>query len=288
MHYTKAKSLLSRWNSMNIYRGCLHGCIYCDSRSHCYQFTHPFEDVEIKDNAPELLENILRTKKNKIMISTGAMSDPYQPYEKQLQLTRKCLELIDHYGFGATIITKSDLVLRDIDLFESINNKSKAVLQMTLTIADEELSKVLEPNVCTSKHRFEVLKEFQKRGIPTIVWITPLLPYLTDTKENMETLLNYCIDAGVKGIICPSVGLTLRDGNREYYYKALDHYYPGLSDIYKKKYGNSYQVISDNNNELMKFFHETCEKHGIMHNVKECFYYTSEFPEKYKQLSLFD
>lgn len=288
MHFVQAKSLLTRWNGMNIYRGCSHGCIYCDSRSECYQMKHPFEDIEVKENAPVLLENILKTKRRKIMISTGSMSDPYQHCEEKLRLTRKCLELIDRYGFGASVITKSDLVLRDIDLFDSINRKSKSVLQMSLTIADDRLSKIIEPHVCTTARRYEVLKEFQKREIPTVVWMTPLLPLLTDTEENLRTILDYCIDAGVKGIICFNIGMTLRRGDREYYYKALDRHFPGLSREYQRRYGNAYEVNSADNARLMKLFHTTCEQHGILHTPDECFRYIAQMPEKSDQLSLFE
>lgn len=287
MHYIKAKSLLTRWNGMNIYRGCTHGCIYCDSRSKCYHIEHDFEDVGVKTNAPELLESILRSKRKKIMIGTGSMSDPYQPCESELMLTRKCLELIDSYGFGASVITKSDRVLRDIDLFESINSKGKSVLQMTLTIADDGLSRIAEPNVCPTGRRYEVLKEFQKRGIPTVVWMTPILPFLTDTDENMDKLLEYCLDAGVRGIVCYDAGMTLREGNREYYYDALDRHFPGLSRKYSMKYGNAYEIVSDNSSRLMKRFHEVCEKYGIIHDPEECFAYISEFPEPYEQFSFF-
>ena len=147
MHFVQAKSLLTKWNGMNIYRGCSHGCIYCDSRSDCYQMNHPFEDIEVKENASELLEKILRSKRSRIVIGTGSMSDPYQHCEKDLGLMRKCLELIDRYEFGASVITKSDLVLRDIDLFDSINRKAKSVLQMSLTVAGDALSRLIEPNV---------------------------------------------------------------------------------------------------------------------------------------------
>ena len=289
MHTVKAKSLLTRWNGMNVYRGCLHGCIYCDSRSTCYQFTHPFEDIEVKENAPELLETILRTRRRKGVIGSGSMADPYQPCEKEIQLTRHCLQLIDRYGFGATVITKSDLVLRDLDLFESIDRKAKSVLQMTLTVADDRLSRILEPNVCTTSRRYEVLKAFQQRSIPTVVWMTPILPCLTDTEENIRTILDYCVDAGVKGIICFNMGMTLRDGNREYYYRALDRHFPGLSRQYQKKYGSAYEVVSEHSDRLMKLFHDTCEKHGILHDPDECFRYIAEFPEQNgQQLSLFD
>ncbi len=288
MHYIKAKSLLTKWKSMNIYRGCAHGCIYCDSRSECYQINHPFEDIEVKENAPELLENILKTKRNKIMIGTGSMSDPYQPCEKKLMIMRKCLELIDRYEFGASVITKSDLVLRDIDLLDSINQKTKSVLQMSLTVADDKLSRILEPNVCTTTRRYEVMKEFQKRNIPIVVWMTPLLPFLTDTEKNVRTILEYCIDAGVKGIVCFNMGMTLRAGNREYYYKELDKHFPGLSRKYQKLYGNSYEIISPKNEKLMDIFNSTCKKYGIIHTPNECFQYISQMPENKNQLSLFD
>ena len=286
MHFVKAKSLLTKWNGMNIYRGCTHGCIYCDSRSECYQINHPFEDIEVKENAPELLEKILRTKRKRMMISTGSMCDPYQHCEEKLGLMRKCLELIDRYEFGASVITKSDLVLRDIDLFDSINRKSKSVLQMSLTIADDKLSKIIEPHVCTTSRRYEVLKEFQKRGIPTVVWLSPLLPFLTDTEKNLRTILDYCIDAGVKGIVCFGIGLTLRTGDREYYYNALNKHFPGLSREYIKRYGNAYEINSPDNARLMRIFRCECEKHGIIHTPDECFGYIAEMPER--QLSLFD
>lgn len=272
---------------MNLYRGCTHGCIYCDSRSHCYQFDHDFEDVAVKQSAPELLEQALRSKRKRCMIGTGSMSDPYQPLEEQLRLTRQCLELIDRYEFGATVITKSDLVLRDLDLFQSIHEKAKSVLQISLTIADEELSKVIEPHVCNTTRRYEVLKEFQKAGVPTVVWLTPLLPYLSDTRENLETLLHYCADAGVKGVIFFGTGMTLREGDREYYYSHLDKHFPGLVDRYQREFGNAYEVASPNWQELNPLFHEFCEKYGIIHTPEECFSYLHDLPEKYSQMSFF-
>ena len=188
MHYAQAKTLLNQYNGMNLYRGCTHGCVYCDSRSTCYQFTHLFEDVEVKQNAPELLETALKKKRSKCMISTGSMSDPYQPLEKELKMTQKCLGIIEEYGFGASVITKSDLVLRDLDLFDRINQKAKSVLQMTLTVADDKLSRILEPHVCTTSRRYEVLKAFQKRKIPAVVWLTPVLPFLTDSKDRKSVV----------------------------------------------------------------------------------------------------
>ena len=288
MHFTEAKTLVSGRNGMNVYRGCAHGCVYCDSRSACYQFTHPFEDIEVKQNAPALLESVLQKRRKTCVISTGSMSDPYQPCEVELRLTRRCLELIDRYGFGASVITKSDLVLRDLDLFDSINRKAKGVLQMTLTIADDTLSRVLEPNVCTTTRRYEVLKAFQARGVPAVVWMTPILPFLTDTRENVQTILDYCFDAGVKGIVCFDAGVTLREGDREYYYRALDRHFPGLSDEYRKRYGTAYEVNSPDRNALMRLFHSECEKHGVLHDPEECFRYIAALPEREIQVSLFD
>ena len=288
MHFVDAKAVLTRWNGLNIYRGCAHGCVYCDSRSACYRFTHPFEDVEVKRNVPELLEALLQKKRKKIVISTGSMSDPYQPCERELKLTRRFLELIDQYGFGASVIPKPDLVLRDIDLFESIDRKTKSVLQMTLTVADEGLSRILEPNVCTTARRYEVLKAFQARNIPTVVWMTPILPFLTDTEKNLRTILDYCFDAGVKGIVCRNAGMTLRSGDREYYYRALDRHFPGLSDRYRRQDGDAYEVNSPDNAKLMKLFHAACEKHGVLHDPDECFRYVAEIPDRQTQLSLFE
>ena len=179
MHFVEAKGLLTGKNGqygMNIYRGCSHGCIYCDSRSTCYQFTHPFEDIEVKINAPELLEKALKSKRKKCMIGTGSMSDPYMHCEEELRLTRKCLEVISQYEFGVSILTKSDRILQDIDLLDEINRKTKCVVQMTLTTFDDDLCKILEPNVCNTKRRIQVLEEMQKRGIPTMVWLCPILP----------------------------------------------------------------------------------------------------------------
>lgn len=288
MHYKEAKTILSANNVMNIYRGCTHGCIYCDSRSKCYNMEHDFEDIEVKVNAPELLENALRKKRKKCMIGTGSMSDPYMHIEAELNLTRKCLEIIDRYGFGLSIQTKSDRILMNLDLLKSINNKSKCVVQMTMTTHDENLCKIIEPAVCTTKERYEVLKTMSDNGIPTIVWLDPILPFINDTEENLRGILDYCIDAGVIGIICFGMGLTLRDGSREYFYKKLDKHFPGLRQIYHKKYGFSYELKSDNNEKLMEIFHHECEKHGIAHDNDEIFKYIHTYEEvvQFEQMTL--
>ena len=287
MHFVDAKGILSAHNGMNLYRGCSHGCIYCDVRSRCYGFTHAFEDIEVKQNAPELLEKALRSKKKKCMIGTGAMCDPYMHCEETLKLTRHCLEIIEHYEFGLAIQTKSNRILRDLDLLKSINQKAKCVVQMTLTTYDEDLCKILEPNVCTTKERVEALKIFHEHGIPTIVWLDPILPFINDTKENIEGILAYCIQAKVYGIICFGMGVTLREGDREYFYAALDRHFPGMKKQYQKKYGNAYEVNSERNGELMQLLKETCRKNHIVCDVNECFRYLQELPEKYEQLELF-
>lgn len=291
MHFVDAKGILTGSGGrlgMNIYRGCTHGCIYFDSRSNCYQFSHPFEDVEVKRNAPELLEQALRSKRRKCMIGTGAMSDPYMHCEEQLGLTRKCLEIIRDNGFGVAIQTKSDRILRDIDILYEINRSTKCVVQMTLTTYDDKLCSILEPNVCNTKQRIEVLEAMRERGIPTIVWITPILPFINDTKENVSAILNECVRVGVKGVIDFGMGLTLRDGDREYYYAALDKHFPGLKEQYIRRYGNAYVLPSPRANELTQLFRRICAEGGMLSTPDECFGFMQEFPEKTEQLSLFD
>ncbi len=290
MHFVDAKGILSAQNGINIYRGCTHGCIYCDSRSNCYQMHHAFEDIEVKQNAPVLLEKALRTKRKKCMIGTGAMCDPYMHCEEELKLTRTCIQLIDHYGFGLAIQTKSNRILRDLDLLQNINQKAKCVVQMTLTTYDEALCKIVEPNVSTTKERFETLKILHENGIPTVVWLSPILPFINDTRENIEGILNYCIQAKVYGIINFGMGMTLREGDREYFYAALDKHFPGLKGQYHRKYGYAYEIESDNNNELMKLFYCTCKKRGIVCDTRKIFEYLHTFPENnnYQQLNLYD
>lgn len=286
MHKVQAKSILSAKNGMNIYRGCTHGCIYCDARSDCYNMAHAFEDIEVKENAPELLEHSLRSKRRRCMIGTGAMSDPYVHAEKDLMLTRRCLELIDAYGFGVAVLTKSDLILRDIDLLDSINRKAKAVVQMTLTTADDDLCRIVEPNVCTTKRRFEVLSELHERGIPTVIWLTPILPFINDTPENIAAIVDMAHRAGCMGIVNFGMGLTLRSGDREYYYKALDRHFPGLKERYIREYGGAYELPSPREPELRRVFERKCREYGIEYRTRAVFAFLTEFPEK-EQLTLF-
>ena len=280
MHYVKVMGILSPSNGMNLYRGCSHGCIYCDSRSKCYQMNHDFEDIEVKENALELLEAALRRKRKRCMIGTGAMTDPYLPLEKKLGYTRKALLLIEKNGFGVALQTKSDLVLRDLDILRQINEKTKAVVQMTLTTADEKLCRIIEPNVSTTNERFEALKALRDAGIPTVVWLCPVLPFINDTEENIRTILGMCVEAGVRGVLCFGMGLTLREGNREYFYRQLDIHFPRLKERYIREYGNNYMVDSPRSTELMRLFHRICEENGILHSNDQIFEYLRKFEEK--------
>ncbi|GHV88597.1 radical SAM protein [Spirochaetia bacterium] len=273
MHLKEVKGLLSPTNGMNISRGCIHGCIYCDARSKCYDMRHDFEDVEIKTNAPALLEDALKRKRKKCMVGTGAMSDPYIPIPENLANIRACLEIIERHGCGLAIQTKSNLILRDLELLIKINEKSKCVVETTLTTYDEALCKIIEPNVCTTKARFEMLKTMRDNDIKTIVWISPLLPFINDTAENLRGLLQYCVEAKVYGIINFGIGLTLREGDREYYYQKLDEHFPGLKQRYQQKYGNSYQLMSDNNAALMHEFYTVCDKYDIVYGPEKLFGY---------------
>ena len=288
MHYAEVKGILSSDNGMNLYRGCSHGCIYCDSRSKCYNMNHDFEDIEVKSNALELLENTLRRKRKRCMIGTGAMTDPYIPLEQRLQHTRKALLLIEKYGFGVALQTKSSRVLRDLDVLKRINEKTKAVVQITLTTADEALCKIIEPNVSTTSERFEALKTLRDAGIPTVVWLCPILPYINDTQENIRAILDMCVEAKVRGVLCFGMGVTMREGNREYFYRQLDRHFPNIKQRYIREFGNNYVVNSPKNNELMKLYHRTCSDNGIMHSADEIFEYLHRFEEKNapQQLSL--
>lgn len=290
MHYKEVKAILSPSNGMNLYRGCSHGCIYCDARSTCYNMQHDFEDIEVKSNAVELLEKTLAHKRNKGMIGTGAMSDPYLHLEKELRHTRKCLEIIDRYEYGLAIQTKSDLILRDLDLLKSINEKTKCVVQMTLTTYDDELCKIIEPNVCVTSKRAEVLNIMRDNGIPTIVWMTPILPFINDTEENIRGLIKYCVEAKVYGILLWNMGVTLREGDREYFYQKLDKHFPGLKKRYITTYGNQYMLTSPNNDKLMRILKQECKKNGIICESDVLFEYMKKYETKVKieQMSLFD
>lgn len=289
MHYVTAKGIMSPKNGMNIYRGCTHGCIYCDSRSLCYNMAHSFEDIEVKENGIDLLEKALKSKRKKCMIGTGSMSDPYMPLEKDLCYTRRSLELALEYGFGFTLKTKSDLVLRDLDLLKKINERTKCVVQMTLTTFDDELCRRLEPAAPLTSRRIEVLNILRDEEIPTVVWLSPVIPFINDTEENISSILSACAEAKVRGIICFGMGVTLRDGNREYFYSQLDRFFPGMRERYIKAFGNSYVAESPDHDKLTRLFHSFCESHGILHTPDDVFAYLNKFEDKtqFQQTTLF-
>jgi DNA repair photolyase len=288
VHYADYKTILSPQNGMNLYRGCTHGCIYCDSRSKCYQFDHEFEDIEVKRDAVKLLEQQLRKKRQPCMIGTGSMCDPYIPLETELQITRQSIEVIERYGFGLAILTKSARLLRDLDLLKRINARTKCVVQTTLTTFDEALCKKIEPHVSSTRERFEMLMTLKDAGIPTVIWLCPILPFINDTEENLLGLMDYCVRAGVKGILNFGFGVTLREGDREYFYAALDRDFPGVKQQYIRTFGNAYSCNSPNNAGLMDIFRRTCKKNGILYQTEEVFRYLCTFEEKEKQISLFE
>ena len=288
MHYADYKTILSPQNGMNIYRGCTHGCIYCDSRSACYQMKHDFEDIEIKRDALRILEQQLRGKRQPGMISTGAMCDPYIHLEEELQITRRCLQLIERYRFGLAIQTKSARILRDMHVLRAINEKTKCVVQITLNTYNEELCRVIEPDVSTTAERFAVLEAMRDAAIPTVVWLDPILPFVNDTEENLRGILDCCIRAKVRGIVCFGFGTTMREGSRDYFYKKLDRHFPGMKQKYMQAFGNRYECLSPDNARLTEILREECRRHGIVCNAKQVFAYLRKFEAKERQLSLFE
>ena len=286
MHYVKAKGIFTSDYGINIYRGCTHGCIYCDSRSDVYRFNHKFEDIEVKENAVELLKKEL-IKRKPFMVVTGAMTDPYIPIEKRLQHVRECLKLIYRYGYGFSCLTKSDLILRDLDLIKKINEKTKAVVQITLTAASDDLCRIIEPNVCSTSQRVGVLKKLDENDIPSVVWLSPILPYINDTEDNIDSILDYCIDANVRGVLNLDMGFSLRDGNREYFYRKLDENFPGLKDKYIEEFKDRNFIYSKNNAKLKRIIKNRCQKHGMMYKQEDILEYMHEFPSDSIQTKLF-
>jgi DNA repair photolyase len=287
MHYADYKTILSPKNGINLYRGCTHGCIYCDSRSACYQMNHDFEDIEVKRDAAAILEAQLRRKRKPCMVGTGAMCDPYIPLEETLQITRQCLTLIEKYGFGLAIQTKSASILRDLDLLKAIHSQTKCVVQITLTTYDEALCRAVEPDVSTTRERFKVLETMRDAGIPTVVWLSPILPFINDTAENLRGLLDHCVQAKVHAILCFGFGMTLREGNREYYYQKLDQLFPGLKARYIQQFGSAYECPSPNSASLQTILRAECKKAGILCETGAVFDYLHRFETKASQMSLF-
>lgn len=269
---------------MNIYKGCCHGCIYCDSRSECYR-VDDFDKVRAKENALTLIENELRTKRKKGVVGTGAMSDPYNPYEKEYKFTRGALELINRYGFGVSIATKSDLIIRDIDILKEISTHSPVLIKITITTAYDDLCNKLEPNVAPSSQRFKAIKELSSQGIFAGVLMMPVLPFIEDTDDNINSLIELAQNSGAK-FIYPAIGVTLRQNQRDYYYEKLDELFPSIKEKYKKHFGTSYECRSPRAKQLFGLFKKKCSELGILYKMNDII---TEYKKPYQveQLSLF-
>ena len=264
--------------NMNLYRGCQHGCIYCDSRSSCYQLGE-LSHIRYKENAIDLLTRELHGKKMRGTIGFGAMNDPYMPIEKEMGLSRKALGIISRFRFPVHILTKSDLVLRDIDLIKSIGEVYSAV-SFTITTANHKLCKIIEPGAPDTEARFAAIRTLRDKGIYTGLFVMPVLPFINDTLENIDSLFKMAIDNGAQYMI-PYFGLTLREGSRDYFYDKLDKHFPGLKNQYHKHFGTFYECNSPNAKKLYEHFYNLAEKHGIA--TKMTFYQ----PKEHDQLSLF-
>ncbi|MDR1201748.1 MAG: radical SAM protein [Tannerellaceae bacterium] len=286
MEFIPAKTILqkstygNRWfgidYNMNLYKGCPHGCIYCDSRSDCYRIEN-FDTVRAKANAIEILTRELQTKRQKGVIGIGAMSDTYNPFEKQYEITRKALALIQKYGFGVSVETKSSLMVRDIDLFAEINERQNVILKFTITTASDNLSRIIEPHACLSSERFKAMKQLSDKGLFTGVLLTPIIPFITDTEENIKQIVRLSYENGAK-FVWSMGGVTLRANQRIYFYDKLDRHFPGLKSRYVNTFANNY-VCNSLNKNLVNTIKVECNKYGL-------FYKMSDIIKAYKQKNL--
>lgn len=286
VNHTKDASWFGCDYNMNIYKGCCHGCIYCDSRSECYHVDH-FDTVRAKGHALELIRDELHRKAKSGVICTGSMSDPYNPFEREYRLTRGALELIDTYGFGVAIITKSDLIVRDIDVLQSIKRHSPVLAKITITSADDELCKKIEPNVVPSSERFAAIRQLSGGGIFTGVLLMPLLPFLEDNEKNIVDIVQRAYQSGAR-FVYPSFGVTLRQNQRDWYYKKLDEYFPNqnLKEKYIHQYGSSYACGSPKAKELYQVFAAECDHFHLLYKMKDIIHaYKQEYENS--QFSLF-
>jgi DNA repair photolyase len=293
MDYVPAKSIVNKvkggdWfgidYNMNIYRGCSHGCIYCDSRSRCYQIEN-FDKIRAKQDALRLIRDDLAKKRKSGVVATGAMSDPYNPLEKEHKLTRNALELLNAYRFGAAIATKSDLVCRDIDILKDIQAHSPVIVKITITTGSDALSKTIEPNVALSGRRFAAIKTLSDNGVYAGILMMPLLPFISDTEENIVSIVRKAKECGAK-FVYPLMGTTLRTGNREYFYEKLDTHFPSVKEKYERQYGESYNCKSPNAKNLWNVFAGECRQSGILYEMKDIM---ADYKKRYKhgQLELF-
>ncbi len=276
MEFLPAKSILQKAShgeewfgidyNMNLYKGCPHQCIYCDSRSNCYQI-EDFDRVRGKENEIEILNQELQSKRKKGVIGIGAMSDTYNPFEKQYEITRKALKLISDYHFGVSIETKSNLIVRDIDLFQKINTTSDVILKFTITTADDTLCKKIEPCVCNSSERWKAMEQLSNAGLFVGTLLTPILPFLTDSEENIKNVIRLSAENGAKFVFSMG-GVTLRENQREYFFEKLDQLFPNLKEKYRRTFGNQYFCCPFNEN-LKNVFEEECKKYGLLYKMKD-------------------
>ena len=276
MEYIPAKSIVNRTKdpswfgaayNMNIYRGCCHGCIYCDSRSGCYH-NEDFDRVKAKADALRIIRDDLERKAKTGVVATGSMSDPYNPFEEELQLTRHALTLLEAYGFGVAVATKSDLIVRDIDVLASINRTMPAICKITLTTCDDALAAKVEPRAPSPSRRLAAMERLSAAGLFTGVLMMPILPFLEDSPENVRDIVNRAADAGAR-FVYPALGVTCRAGQREYFYQRLERNFPGqgLSERYRRRYGDRYQCASPKARALWEVFRETCDRRGLLYSM---------------------
>ncbi len=290
MHEKEAKTILSTQNGMNLYCGCSYGCVLCDVRATGGRMKHPADDIEIRVNAPELLEVALRRKRSKCMIMTGSMGDPYQPVEEERGLMRRCLEVIDRYGFGLVIQTRSDLVLRDLDLLKSINRKSRCVVQMKFSAADAALSAKLEPGARPPEARAEALGRLRDAGIPAVAWFTPVLPFINDTEDNIRALMTAAVEAGVYGVRGPAKEIQLRQSEKDAFYRTLDERFPGMADRYRAVFEDPLELPLPKGDDLSELVHQIAVNYHIEDDASRLFTYLHAFVDREagEQMSLFD
>ena len=290
MHYKEVKAILSPQNGLNVYRGCSYSCVFCDARSTCHRMDHEFDDIEVKAHAVDMLEYALKKKRTKSMIQIGASSEPYIPLEEELQLVRRCLNQIERFDFGLVLYTHSTLALRDIDILDKINRKTKCIVIVRLSTSDDALAKQMEADTSLPSERLMLMKKLTARGITVIVRLAPILPFINDSLENIQELLSYCEQANVYGILTDKMCPVLREGNRERFYQQLYKKFPDIYDRYEEVYGDEKTLKTENYAAIMTYIRETCEAHGIQYDNEELLRFTREYKNKTigTQLSLFD
>lgn len=275
MEYIPAKHLLHRnrsteWfgtdHTMNLYRGCCHGCLYCDSRSSCYQ-NPDFDRVKVKADALRILRDDLARKVRPAFIAMGSMSDPYNPFEEELQLTRHALELIDAYQCGVAVATKGGLITRDLDLYQSIQSHSPVICKLTVTTTDANLAAKIEPHAPPPGRRLEALETLAGVGVFAGVLLMPVLPFVEDSAENVLSVVDSAARAGAR-FVYAAFGVTMRDGQREYFLNGLDRVFPGEGERYRKKYGSRYYCASPRAGELWEIFSARCRELGLLYEMR--------------------